>query len=143
MLWFKALHLIAAFAWMAGLFYLPRLLVYHAQEETGSRSSELFKVMERRLLRAIMTPAAIATWLFGMLTAWAGGYVEALPAWLVVKLVALAALTLVHLWLAREVGRFAANQRAHSHRLYRMVNEIPTVLLVIIVALAVLRPNPW
>ncbi|MBM3520442.1 MAG: protoporphyrinogen oxidase HemJ [Alphaproteobacteria bacterium] len=141
MLWFKALHLIAAFAWMAGLFYLPRLLVYHAEEETGSKSSELFKVMERRLLRAIMTPAAIATWAFGLLTVWAGGYLEVFPGWLLVKILSLVALTLVHLWLAREVGHFAADQRAHTHRFYRMVNEIPTVLLIIIVTMVVLRPN--
>ena len=108
MLWFKALHLIAAFAWMAGLFYLPRLLVYHAQEEVGSKGSELFKVMERRLLRAIMAPAAVATWLFGALTAWAGGYFEVFPGWLAVKLAGLAGLTLVHLWLARVVAEMAA-----------------------------------
>lgn len=143
MLWFKALHLIAAFAWMAGLFYLPRLLVYHAQEEVGSGGSELFKVMERRLLRAIMAPAAVGTWFFGALTAWAGGYFEVFPGWLAVKLAGLAGLTLVHLWLARVVAEMAADRRRHGHRVFRMVNEIPTVLLIVIVMMAVVRPGLW
>jgi len=143
MLWFKALHLIAAFAWMAGLFYLPRLLVYHAQETAGSAGSELFKVMERRLLRAIMAPAGIATWVFGVLTAWEGGYFSDFPVWLVVKLLGLAGLTIVHLWLAQVVTEMAADHRRYTHRLFRMVNEIPTVLLIAIVIMAVLRPEFW
>ena len=94
-------------------------------------------------VRAIMAPAAVATWLFGALTAWAGGYFEVFPGWLAVKLAGLAGLTLVHLWLARVVAEMAADRRRHGHRVFRMVNEIPTVLLIVIVMMAVVRPGLW
>ena len=137
-LWLKTLHIVAFAAWMAGMWYLPRLMVYHAEAAVGGEASETFKIMERRLLRAIATPAMVATWLFGIglasvLDAWREG-------WLHLKLALVLALTALHLVLAREVRRFAADGRAHPARWYRIVNEVPTVLFLAIVALAVTKP---
>jgi putative membrane protein len=136
-LWIKALHVIAVIAWMAGLFYLPRLFVYHSKAEISSELSDTFKIMERRLLRIIMTPAMIASWLFGlMLVHILGGF----PGWLVVKLGAVLVLTAFHMLLARYVRRFGEDQRPKSERYFRIVNELPTVLLIVIVAMAVVKP---
>jgi putative membrane protein len=137
-LWLKAGHIAAFAAWMAGMWYLPRLMVYHADVVPGSDTSEIFKVMERRLLRAITTPAMLATWLFGLALAattasWAEG-------WLHAKLALVLALTATHGVLAAHVRRFAQDQRPRPARWYRMVNEIPTVLFLAIVILVVMKP---
>src|SRR5712692_7694533 len=131
--WIKAVHLIAAIAWMAGMLYLPRLFVYHCAAEPGSQQSETFKVMERRLLRAIINPAMMATWLLGLGLAFEGGWLVSL--WLQTKFVLI--LSGIHVLLARWVRDFAADRNRHSHKLYRVINEIPAVLMVGIVILAV------
>jgi putative membrane protein len=136
--WLKALHVIAVIAWMAGMLYLPRLFVYHCEAEPGSRQSETFKVMERRLLRAIINPAMIATWLLGLGLAFQGGWFAA--HWLQAKLVLVLALSGIHGLLARWVRDFAADRNQKSQRFYRVINEIPAVLLVGIVILAVVKP---
>ena len=137
-LWLKSLHLIALIAWMAGLLYLPRLFVYHAEVPVGSARSETFKVMERRLLKAIMTPAMIATWIFGLWLAWEGGWLGA--GWLHAKLVLVLALSGLHGFLAGAVRRFAADENRRTPRFYRILNEVPTLGLIGIVLLVVLKP---
>lgn len=139
-LWFKAFHVIAVVAWMAGLFYLPRLFVYHEMSAVGSETSELFKVMERRLLKAIMTPAAVVSWVFGLLTAWQAGYLVTLPVWFVLKVALVLALSAFHLKAAGFVRAFTADERGRGDRYYRVFNEIPTVLLIGIVILVVVQP---
>src|SRR5204863_5320195 len=118
--WIKALHVIAVIAWMAGMLYLPRLFVYHCDAEVGSRQSETFKVMERRLLRAIINPAMIATWLLGLWLAWRGGWFVA--GWLNAKLALALALSGVHGLFARWVKAFAADRNLHSQKFYRGMN---------------------
>ncbi len=137
-LYLKAFHLIAAIAWMAGMLYLPRLFVYHCEAEPGSKQSETFKVMERRLLRLIINPAMIATWLLGLWLAWSGGLFGA--GWLQAKLVLVLLLSAVHGLFARWVKDFAADRNTRPQKFYRIVNEIPTVLMILIVILAVVRP---
>ncbi|MBJ3777816.1 protoporphyrinogen oxidase HemJ [Acuticoccus mangrovi] len=137
-LWLKALHVIAIIAWMAALLYLPRLMVYHVAAEPGSVQSETFKVMERRLLKAIANPAMMAAWVLGLSLAtyahlWSSG-------WLHAKLAAVLVLTFVHTRMARWVDAFAADQNTHSARFYRMMNEVPTVLMIAIVILVILKP---
>lgn len=135
--WLKALHIISVIAWMAGLLYLPRLFVYHCAAEPGSVQSETFKVMERRLLRAIMTPAMIASFAFGaaLLTGadWSAG-------WLWAKLTLVAGLAVVHGLMARWRRDFAADRNARPARFYRIANEVPTALMIAIVILAVVKP---
>jgi putative membrane protein len=137
-LWVKALHIIAVVAWMAGIFYLPRLFVYHADSEPGSDKAETFKVMERRLYSAIMTPAMIATWLAGLALATSAHFWAA--HWLSLKLLLVIALTAFHLWLGARIRDFAADKNRFAARTYRMVNEIPTLLLIGIVILVVVKP---
>jgi putative membrane protein len=136
--WIKALHVIAVIAWMAGMLYLPRLFVYHCEAEPGSRQSETFKVMEGRLLRAIINPAMIATWLLGLGLAYAGGWY--VFHWLQGKVALVLLLSAVHGFLARWVRDFAADRNRNSQRFYRIINEIPAVLMVGIVILAVVKP---
>lgn len=138
-LWLKTAHLLAVISWMAGLFYLPRLFVYHADKPAGSDSSETFKVMERRLLKAIMRPAAAVSLLTGGLMVWLGGFSWGEP-WLSVKLTAVLGLAAFHGLLERCTGQFAKDQRPYSSRTFRMLNEVPTVLLIVIVAMVVLKP---
>ena len=137
-LWLKAFHVVAFVAWMAGIFYLPRLFVYHAAAEAGSVQSETFKVMERRLLKAIMTPAMIATWVLGVLLATIGGFWSA--PWLHAKLVLVVALTGFHFWLSMRARDFGADANRLPARTYRIVNELPTLLLIGIAILAVVKP---
>jgi len=137
-LWVKALHVIAVVAWMAGIFYLPRLFVYHADSAPGSEKSETFKVMERRLYAAIMTPAMIATWLAGLALATSGHFWA--DHWLSLKLVLVIAMTAFHLWLGARLRDFARDDNRFAARTYRMVNEIPTLLLIGIVILVVVKP---
>jgi protoporphyrinogen IX oxidase len=142
-LWVKAFHIIAVIAWMAGMLYLPRLFVYHCVAEKGSVQSETFKTMEHRLLRAIINPAMIATWLLGGWLAWSvadSHYPLFLPWWLCAKIVLVLALSAAHGFFARWVKDFAADRNRHSQRFYRVINEVPTVLLILIVLLVVLKP---
>lgn len=142
-LWIKALHIIAVIAWMAGMLYLPRLFVYHCAAEKGSVQSETFKIMERRLLRGIINPAMIATWLLGAWLAWSiadSRYMLLLPGWLWAKIVLVLALSALHGMLARWRKDFAADDNRHSAKFYRIINEVPTVLIVAIVLLVVLKP---
>jgi len=141
--WIKAFHIIAVIAWMAGMLYLPRLFVYHCAAEKGSVQSETFKVMERRLLRAIINPAMIATWIFGLWLAWLGPdsrYGWFASGWLWAKLALVLALSAVHGLLGRWTTAFAADRNRHSQKFYRIINEVPTVLMVLIVLLVVLKP---
>jgi protoporphyrinogen IX oxidase len=136
--WIKAFHLIAAMAWMAGMLYLPRLFVYHCSAEPGSVQSETFKVMERRLLRAIINPAMIATWVLGLWLVWTS---EAWRAgWFQAKFVLVLLLSGVHGLLARSVKAFAADRNRNSAKFYRLVNELPTLLMIGIVILAIVKP---
>jgi protoporphyrinogen IX oxidase len=141
--WIKAFHIIAVIAWMAGMLYLPRLFVYHCAAEKGSVQSETFKVMERRLLRAIINPAMIATWVLGLWLAWLGPdsrYGWFASGWLHGKLVLVLALSAVHGLFARWVKDFAADNNQHTQRFYRIINEVPTILMIGIVILAVVKP---
>jgi putative membrane protein len=138
MLWLKALHVIAVIAWFAGLFYLPRLYVYHAAEEPGSGLSATLKVMERRLLRAIMNPAMIVVWITGPTLAWwEGVYMDG---WLQAKFVLVLALSWFHLDLGRWRKAFAEDRNTRSVTFYRIANEVPTVLLIGIVILVIVKP---
>ena len=136
--WLLAFHVIAVIAWMAGMLYLPRLFVYHCEADIGSIQSETFKVMELRLLKAIINPAMIATWLFGLWLAWEGGLLKA--GWLHAKFALVLVLSGSHGWFVRLTRDFAHDRNQHSQKFYRMINEIPTVLMVLIVLLVVLKP---
>ena len=134
----KALHIVSVIAWMAGLLYLPRLFVYHAEAGPGTPQGETFKVMERRLLRAIMNPAMIAVWVFGLLLAWQGNWWMA--PWFHAKLLLVSLLTVVHHVYARWRKDFAADRTTRPARTYRYWNEVPTLLMIGIVFLVVLKP---
>jgi putative membrane protein len=136
--WLKALHVVAVIAWMAGMLYLPRLFVYHCDAPSGSAQSETFKVMERRLLKAIMNPAMIVTWGSGLTLAFAGGWYES--GWLHAKFVLVLVLSAVHGALAKTVKRFAADANTRPARFYRILNEVPTVLMIGIVVLVIVKP---
>jgi putative membrane protein len=136
--WIKALHVIAVIAWMAGLLYLPRLFVYHTQAAAGSNTSETFKVMERRLLKAIMNPAMIVTWLAGLWIVWQGGWYMA--GWFHAKLLLVIGMSAVHGMLAGHVRAFAEDRNAKPQRYFRILNEVPTVLMVVIVVLVIVKP---
>jgi putative membrane protein len=137
-LWLKALHVIAVIAWMAGMLYLPRLFVYHCEAEPGSRQSETFKVMERRLLRAIINPAMTVTWVVGLWLMWAGGFLAS--GWMHAKLLLVLAMSAMHGFLSRWVRDFAADRNLHSQKFYRTINEIPTALMIGIVILVIVKP---
>lgn len=136
--WIKALHVIAVISWMAGMLYLPRLFVYHCEAEAGSKQSETFKAMERRLLKAIINPAMIVTWLAGLYLAWAGHWY--LSGWFHLKLLLVLVLSAVHGFLARIVRAFAADRNLHNQKFYRIINEVPTVLMIGIVILVIVKP---
>ncbi len=137
-LWAKAIHIIAVIAWMAGMLYLPRLFVYHAEAEPGSVQSETFKVMERRLLRAIINPAMTVTWVFGLWLAWRG--FEFSGGWLHAKIGLVVGMSAVHGYFARSVRMFAQDRNTKSPRHWRIMNEVPTLLLIGIVILVVVKP---
>ena len=138
--WIKSLHIVSMVAWMAGLLYLPRLFVYHAMAPAGSDASKTFKIMERRLQRGIMTPAMIATWLFGLMLAGTPGLVNWRMGWIWTKLVLVVALSAFHMALARWRAAFNTNSSVHSARFFRIVNELPTLALIAIVLLVVVKP---
>src|SRR5579864_2593213 len=133
--WLLAFHIIAVIAWMAGMLYLPRLLVYHCAADPGSMQSETFKVMERRLLKAIINPAMIVTWVLGLYLAWAGHWLSA--GWLHAKLLLVLVLSGVHGFFSRCVKDFDADRNVRSQRFYRIINEVPTLLMIAIVILVV------
>jgi putative membrane protein len=137
-LWLKAAHVIAVIAWMAGMLYLPRLFVYHAEAGPHSPQSETFKVMERRLLKAIINPALIATWVLGLWLAWSGGWLAS--GWLHAKLAAVLALSGLHGFYTGAVRAFAEDRNTRSPRFWRVMNEAPAVLMVAIVILVIVKP---
>ncbi|KFC68658.1 putative membrane protein, possible involvement in cytochrome functioning/assembly [Devosia sp. LC5] len=137
--WIKAGHVIAVVAWMAGMLYLPRLFVYHAVAEIGSDKSETFKIMERRLLRGIITPAMIAAWIFGLWMVVLGA-VDWSAGWPYLKAVCVLALTACHGILARHTREFAGDKNTRPQKYFRIINEVPTVLMIIIVIAVIARP---
>ncbi len=138
LLWLKALHIIAVIAWMAGLLYLPRLMVYHVTAERGSVQSVTFKVMERRLLRSIMNLAMVVVWITGPLLAWQMGVHH--DRWFWAKVLLVVGLTDFHHRLARWVKAFGADENARDQKFYRIVNEVPTLIMIGIVILVVVKP---
>ena len=138
-LWLKVIHIVSVVAWMAGLFYLPRLFVYHCGVTPGSEASELFKVMERRLMAAIMRPAAAASLLSGILLFIAGGF-EFFQVWVLGKLAAVLLLCVYHGALESYLRKFARDERVRDTRFFRILNEVPTLLLIIIAVFIVIKP---
>ena len=141
--WIKALHIVAVISWMAGMLYLPRLFVYHCRAEPGSQQSETFKVMEQRLLTVIVNPAMVVVWAIGLWLAWEGPdprYGWLATGWLQAKLVLVFVLSGVHGMLSAWVRDFAADRNRHSEKFYRIINEVPTLLMIAIVLLVVLKP---
>jgi putative membrane protein len=136
--WIKALHIVAVISWMAGMLYLPRLFVYHSAAEVGSKQSETFKLMERRLLKVIINPAMIITWLAGIYLAWAGHWYTS--GWLGAKLLLVLALSAVHGFFTRCVRAFADDRNPYDQKFYRVINEVPTVLMILIVILVTVKP---
>jgi putative membrane protein len=139
--WTKSLHVISVIAWMAGLFYLPRLFVYHAEQVTsGSGTETLFRTMEEKLLRVIMNPAMIATWIFGLMLVFTPGIVDWSQVWPWTKAAAVLAMTWFHHWCGRQRKAFASGASTATGKHYRMMNEFPTLLLVVIVVSVIARP---
>ena len=136
--WLKVLHIISVISWMAGLLYLPRLMVYHCEKKPGSDASETFKIMEKRLMQAIMTPAMIASWIFGLLLVWQNDLWS--EGWFVCKSFLVILLSAQHGFCVVWVRELARDLRKRDGRFYRIVNEIPTVLMILIVILVVIRP---
>ncbi len=136
--WLLALHIVAVIAWMAGMLYLPRLFVYHCDADVGSSEAESLRVMERRLLMAFSNPAMFASGLLGLWLAWQGGWFKA--PWLHLKLALVFAMSGVHGILSKYVREFAADRRRKSPKFFRILNEIPTVLMILIVILVVVKP---
>jgi len=136
--WFLAFHIVAVITWMSGLLYLPRLFVYHTQTKPGSEGSERFKVMERKLLKGIINPSMIAVWILGPLLAWlTGAYLDP---WLQIKFVLVIILSGIHGYLVRCWRAFSEDRNKNSERFYRILNEIPAVLMVLIVILVAVKP---
>jgi protoporphyrinogen IX oxidase len=139
-LWIKAFHILSVIAWMAGLLYLPRLYVYHCEAAPGSQMSETFKVMERRLMRGIINPSMIFSILFGGMMLSMPGLVDWSAGWMWVKLAMIAGLIAVHIMLSRWRRAFAEDRNNHPAKLFRIVNEVPALLLVVIVVCVVVKP---
>lgn len=139
--WTKVVHVLAVISWMAGLLYLPRIFVYHAERAApGSEVAEVFKVMEHRLLRYIMNPAMIVAWVAGLMLAFTPGIVDWSEGWPWVKAAMVLGMTWFHHWAARIRKRFAADEIPGTGRYFRMMNEVPTVMMVVIVAMVIARP---
>ena len=134
---FKSIHLIAVISWMAGLLYLPRIFVYHSE---NINSSNIFKTMEKKLFYYIMTPAMILSWIFGLMLIFTLGFPVFNELWIQLKLIFVILLTIYHFYLGKCVGGFAINQNNNSSKFYRIINEIPTILLIIIVFIVVFKP---
>jgi putative membrane protein len=138
-LWYKAIHVIAVISWMAGILYMPRLFVYHTRTKIGSEMDKTFQIMERRLLRVIMNPAMIVTYIFGLWTAYIYGFV-ALGLWFHVKMLVVLLMTVFHGFLAKWRKDFEKGKNIHSEKFYRMANEIPTILMIFAVILVIIKP---
>ena len=137
---FKSLHLISVISWMAGLLYLPRIFVYHAENTSEAKVSNIFKVMERKLFLYIMTPAMILSWLFGLLLIHSIGFYQLGQTWMVLKLIFVLILTIYHFYLGNILSQFKLNNNTHSHKFYRFINEIPTILLILIIFVVIFKP---
>ena len=137
---FKSLHLISVISWMAGLLYLPRIFVYHAQNNSQQIISEVFKVMEKKLFFYIMTPAMILSWLFGLLLIHEIGFEQLGQIWMILKLVFVVLLTIYHFYLGSILNQFKLNLNEHSHKFFRYINEIPTILLILIIFVVIFKP---
>ena len=137
---FKSLHLIAVISWMAGLLYLPRIFVYHAENNSEVNISEIFKTMEKKLYFYIMTPAMILSWLFGLLLIHSIGFQQLGQTWMLLKLLFVIILTLYHFYLGRLLNQFNIGNNRHSHKFYRYINEIPTILLILIIFVVIFKP---
>ena len=137
---FKSLHLIAVISWMAGLLYLPRIFVYHAENNSKTKISEVFKIMEKKLFFYIMTPAMILSWLFGLLLIHSLGFQQLGQKWMLLKIIFVLILTFYHFYLGKILNQFKANNNKHSHKFYRYINEIPTILLILIVFVVIFKP---
>lgn len=136
--WIKVLHVIAVISWMVGLFYLPRLFVYHADAAAGGEADETFRIMERRLLKVIMGPAMMISWAAGLWLAWAGfGFSGP---WLWLKIAAVIGLTVFHVFLGRAARAFSAGRNEWSARQWRMINEVPTILMILAIVLVIIKP---
>lgn len=139
--WVKALHIISVISWMAGMFYLPRLFVYHTERaEVGSEMSETFKVMERKLMRAIINPAMFATWTFGLIMVFTPGVIDWSQIWPWVKAASVLLMSGFHGWLSARRKDFDRDKNTRSGRAYRLANEVPTVLMIIIVIMVIVKP---
>ena len=137
---FKSLHLISVISWMAGLLYLPRIFVYHSENNDEIKIKEVFKVMERKLYFYIMTPAMILSWIFGLLLIHSIGFQQLGQNWMVLKIVFVLLLTLYHFYLGNILNQFKIDQNNRSHKFYRFINEIPTILLILIVFVVIFKP---
>ena len=137
---FKSLHLISVISWMAGLLYLPRIFVYHAENNDDRKLSDVFKVMEKKLYFYIMTPAMILSWIFGLLLIHSIGLQQLGQTWMVLKIIFVILLSLYHLYLGKTLNQFKFDQNTHSHKFYRLINEIPTILLILIVFVVIFKP---
>ena len=137
---FKSLHLIAVVAWMVGLLYLPRIFVYHAENIGDLNSSNIFKIMEKKLFYYIMTPAMILTWLFGLLLVHTLGFSILNELWMQLKFIFVILLTIYHFYLGNCVRNFKINQNTNSSKFYRIINELPTILLIFIVFIVIFKP---
>ena len=136
----KSLHLISVVSWMAGLLYLPRIFVYHAENNSEVKTSEIFKIMEKKLYFYIMTPAMILSWIFGLLLIHSIGFEQMGQTWMISKLILVVILTLYHFYLGNILNRFNLDQNNRSHKFYRYINEIPTILLIFIVFVVIFKP---
>ena len=137
---FKSLHLISVISWMAGLLYLPRIFVYHAENSDDRKISDVFKVMEKKLYFYIMTPAMVLSWIFGLLLIHSIGFEQLGQTWMVSKIIFVILLTLYHFYLGKTLNQFKFDQNTHSHKFYRLINEIPTILLILIVFVVIFKP---
>ena len=137
---FKSLHLISVISWMAGLLYLPRIFVYHSQNNTQQIISEVFKVMEKKLFFYIMTPAMILSWAFGLILIHEIGFDKLGETWMILKLIFVTLLTLYHFYLGRILRQFREDSNTHTHKFYRLINEIPTLLLILIIFVVIFKP---
>ena len=137
---FKSLHLISVISWMAGLLYLPRIFVYHSQYSTKPIISDVFKTMERKLFFYIMTPAMTLSWVFGLILIHEIGFQQLAQRWMILKLIFVIALTLYHFYLGSVLGQFKLDINKHSSKYYRYINEIPTLLLILIIFIVIFKP---
>ena len=136
--WIKIAHIVSVISWMVGLLYLPRLMVYHCVAELGSEVSEIFKTMERRLLNGIMTPAMISSWIFGLILVYLSDFW--LDNWFLVKLFFVILLSIFHMVAASWVSKFAKDQNSHNQQFFRIANEVPTIIMILVVIFVIIKP---